>query len=68
MSDDKITEEDVLRWQLAETQVELARTRMLVADQEFGKVVAFTVQKYKLDEDAGDKIDFEKRAIVRGPK
>jgi hypothetical protein len=65
---EKIAEEDVLRLQLAETQLELARTRTAVADQELAKVRAFVVEKYRLDLAAGDAIDQTTREIVRGKK
>lgn len=68
MDTEKISEEDALRLQLAETQVELARTRAQVADQEREKVQAFVVDKYRIDMAAGDKINFATREIVRGKK
>ena len=65
---EKITEEDALRLQLAETQAELARMRVAVADQEVAKVRAFVVEKYRLDVQAGDGINITTREIVRGKK
>lgn len=68
MTDEKITEEDTLRLQLAETQLELARTRVAVADQEHAKVQAFVLDKYKIDLAAGDRVDQATRTIVRGKR